>query len=94
MSIALLRGKYAPGRLLSSRVLFLVTLWVCFVLSYLFGPYTDAPGPFRFADPGWVLSVLNKMFLLCLLACLLIDDTIHAKLPDKAIISIRTRYSR
>jgi probable O-glycosylation ligase (exosortase A-associated) len=73
--IALLRGKYAPGRLLSSRVLFLVTLWMCFVLSYLFGPYTDAPGPFRFADPGWGLSVLNKMFLLCLLACLVIDDT-------------------
>jgi putative inorganic carbon (hco3(-)) transporter len=72
--VALLRGEYTISRLLSSRILFLLTLWVCFVISYFAGPYTDAAGPFRFADPQWALSVLNKMFLLCLMACLVIDD--------------------
>jgi len=73
--IALLRGQYPLGRLLSSRVLFLVTMWMCFVLSYFFGPYTEVSGPFRFTDPAWALSVLNKMFALCLLACLVMDET-------------------
>jgi putative inorganic carbon (HCO3(-)) transporter len=73
--IALLRGQYDLSRLRSSRVLLLVTLWICLVFSYLFGPYSSSGGPFRFTDPAWALSVLNKMFLLCLLACLIIDDT-------------------
>jgi putative inorganic carbon (HCO3(-)) transporter len=72
--IALLHGKCKLRRLLSARVLFLITLWGCFVLSYLVGPYTTVEGPFRFTDPGWALSVLSKMFLLCLLACLVIND--------------------
>lgn len=72
--VALLRGQYAVSRLLSPRILFLLTLWVCFVVSYFVGPYTDVAGPFRFTDPEWALSVLNKMFLLCLMACLVIDD--------------------
>ncbi|MDB6088785.1 MAG: O-antigen polymerase [Gammaproteobacteria bacterium] len=72
--IALLRGDYVISRLLSSRILFLLTLWVCFVISYFVGPYTDVAGPFRFADPQWALSVFNKMFLLCLMACLVIDE--------------------
>ena len=73
--IALLRGKLSLSRLRSSRALFLVTLWLCFVLSYLAGPYTDVTGPFRFTDASAALSLLNKMFMLCLLACFIIDDT-------------------
>ena len=73
--IALLRGQYKLNRLLSSRVLFLLLLWACLALSSAMGPYADSEGPYRFNDPAWVLSVLNKMFLLCLLACLVIDDT-------------------
>jgi putative inorganic carbon (hco3(-)) transporter len=72
--IALMRGKYDLGGLLSLRILALLVLWGCLVGSYVVGPYTDAAGPFRFADPEWSLSVLNKMFQLCLLACLVIDD--------------------
>lgn len=71
---ALLSGGYKLSGLLSSRVLFLVTLWGCFAISYVAGPYTERGGEFRFTDPQWALSVLSKMFLLCLLACLVIDD--------------------
>ena len=35
--IGLLRGKLSLSRLRSSRVLFLVTLWLCFVMSYFAG---------------------------------------------------------
>jgi putative inorganic carbon (hco3(-)) transporter len=74
MMFALLRGQFDLGRMASSRIVFLVTLWLCFALSYAFGPYTDVMGPYRFTDPGWAFGTLNKMFLLCLLACLAIDS--------------------
>src|ERR1700731_753972 len=53
--IALMRGKYELGRLLSLRILFLLVLWGCLLSSYLAGPYTDVAGPFRFTDAQWAL---------------------------------------
>jgi|SRR6185312_3146644 len=72
--VKLLSGAYDLRRLRSSRVLLLMALWVCLLISYLAGPYTEVGGPYRFTDPDWALGTLNKIFLLCVLACLVIDD--------------------
>jgi O-antigen ligase len=71
---ATIRGSYDLRRLWSLRPVCIVILWLCIVASYFWGPYTNLEGPFRFTDPGWALSLINKIFLLCLLACLVIDD--------------------
>ena len=55
--------------------MYILILWGAYALSYHFGPYVDAAGPFRFTDPGWAMSTINKIMILYFLACLCIDDT-------------------
>jgi O-antigen ligase len=53
-------------------------------VSYYFGPYTDAGGPYRFTDPTWAISTLNKIFLLYFLGLLCID----AERKLKALVGV------
>jgi O-antigen ligase len=69
-----LRGTQDLSLLLNRRNFFMLVLWLFFALSYYFGPYTEVINKFRFTDPEWAFSTLNKIFLLYFLACVCIDD--------------------
>lgn len=56
------------------RVICLLIFWLFLTLSYVFGPYVDVDGPYRFTDPEWAFSTFNKILLLCVLACCCIDS--------------------
>ncbi|HUN75607.1 MAG TPA: O-antigen ligase family protein [Steroidobacteraceae bacterium] len=75
----LLRGIFDPRILFTRRNLFILVLWVCLVLSYYFGPYTQVQGPWRFDDPDLVFSIVNKMMLLYFMASLCIDTELKVK---------------
>lgn len=72
--IAASRHDYDFSIIRNSRVGFLLVLWTAFAVSYLLGPYVDVLGPYRFTDPHWAFTTLNKIILLCLLACVCIND--------------------
>lgn len=71
--IALARNELDWAVLRQRRNLYILILWMCFILSYYFGPYTHVGGPWRFDDPDYALAVLNKILLLYFMACLCID---------------------
>lgn len=73
-AFALGRGDHQVSALKSPRNAYLLVLWVCFTISYYFGPYTNAGGPYRFTDPAWALSTLNKVFILYFVASICIDE--------------------
>lgn len=72
--IRLLSRDYDLATLRSRRNLFLLILWLCFNLSYLAGPYADVEGPYRFSDPAWAASTLNKVFLVYFVGCVCLND--------------------
>ncbi len=64
----------------SKRNLFMLLLWLCFVISYYFGPYTQVGGPYRWDDPAYSLVTFNKIFLLYFVGCLTINSERKLKL--------------
>lgn len=70
----LLKNEYNLSIVKNSRNLFLLILWLCFTLSYYIGSYVDDQGPYRFTDPSWAFSTINKIFLLYFLGCICIND--------------------
>lgn len=70
----LLKNEYNLSIVKNSRNLFLLILWLCFTLSYYIGPYVDDQGPYRFTDPSWAFSTINKIFLLYFLGCICINE--------------------
>jgi hypothetical protein len=83
---ALGRGEHRLGILGNRRIALLAGLWVFFIVSYLFGPYVDAQGPYRFTDPAWAFETLNKVLLLCFLACVCIDSEQRLRVLAGALI--------
>jgi putative inorganic carbon (HCO3(-)) transporter len=77
--IAVFRGQLELSHLANKRNLFMFTLWLCLAISFWFGPYTEAMGPYRFTDPEWAFSTFNKIFLLYFLACVCIDDLVKLR---------------
>lgn len=73
-AVALARGRLTLEPLLNRRIALLAGLWVFFVVSYLFGPYVQVDGPYRFSDAQWAFETINKVLLLCFVACVCIDD--------------------
>jgi len=71
---AAMRGSYTISAVANRRNAYMSILWLCFALSYFFGPYVDAQGPYRFSDPGWVIETLNKILLLYFVACVCLDS--------------------
>jgi probable O-glycosylation ligase (exosortase A-associated) len=49
-------------------------MWLCFIISYIAGPYVNSEGPYRFNDPSNIFSVVNKIFLLYFIGCILINN--------------------
>jgi len=68
------KGKIDFSIVRNRRCFFLLLLWMCFTLSYYFGPYVDTGGPFRFTDPAWAMETIHKMFLLSFIGTLCMDD--------------------
>jgi probable O-glycosylation ligase (exosortase A-associated) len=66
--------QYHFSTVRNGRIVCLLVLWAAFAMSYFFGPYVSVQGPYRFSDASWVFSTLNKIFLLCLVACVCISD--------------------
>ena len=77
--IGLLKRTVQLTPLANKRNLFMAVLWMFFAISYLFGPYVDTMGPYRFTDPAWAFSTFNKIFLLYFLACACIDDIVKLR---------------
>jgi O-antigen ligase len=84
--IKLLNGEYDINRLKNPRNAFLTILWIFFILSYFFGPYTDLTSLYRFHDSSYVFSLVNNIFILYFLGCLCIDDEKKIKWLGMSII--------
>jgi O-antigen ligase len=72
--VGLLRRNIELAPLVNRRSLYLAILWLCYALSYYFGPYVEVQGPYRFTDPGWALSTFNNIFILYFVACVCITS--------------------
>jgi len=72
--VLMLKGKIDFSIIRNRRCLFLLVLWICFTLSYYFGPFVQTGGQFRFTDPAWAMETIHKMFLLSFIGTLCIDD--------------------
>lgn len=71
--LAAVQGRYTMSTVVNRRNLYLLTLWFFFTLSYYFGAYVHAGGPYRFTDPDWAMETLNKILLLYLVASFCLD---------------------
>lgn len=72
--IAWARGKLNFKTLKNKRILYFAILWFCFIISYFFGSYVDAPSSLRLLSPANTLLLINKIFILFMIACVCIDD--------------------
>lgn len=72
--IDLLQGNLKFEILKNKTNLFLLILWFCFILSYFFGPYIGVPSSRWWREPGWTLSVINKIFVIYFIACFYVND--------------------
>lgn len=77
--LAGLAGKLDFRALANSRALCIALLWLMFWLSYLFGPYVNVPGPFRFHDPGWIMETISKILFLFFISCICINSELKLK---------------
>lgn len=71
--VAMLRGKLRLNFIKSKINFWLFVLWICFITSYLFGPYVDKAyeyGPFH---PDWVMSLINKIMFIYFVGCVCIN---------------------
>jgi len=73
LGFAIIRGKISITILNNKRSLYLFILWGSLILSYYTGPYVDVAGPYRFHDPAYIYSLVNKIFLLYFIGCMCID---------------------
>jgi probable O-glycosylation ligase (exosortase A-associated) len=51
----------------------MVVLWICFTISYFFGPYVNVINEYRFYDPALMHATLQKTYLTYFVTVLLID---------------------
>jgi putative inorganic carbon (HCO3(-)) transporter len=72
--LALARKDFDFATLKNRRVLFMLILWFFYALSYFVGPYVDVRGPYRWTEPDWAFSTLNKILLIFFVGCLCIND--------------------
>lgn len=79
IAIGLARNDFNLAVMRQWRNLCILILWICFTLSYYFGPYTQVGGPWRFDDPAAAMAILNKILLLYFMACLCIDTELKLK---------------
>ena len=72
--VALVRGKLDFSALNTKINRWLALLWVCFTISYLFGPYVHVKSEYTFYDPDFMFSTLTKTFFTYFISVVLIDN--------------------
>jgi probable O-glycosylation ligase (exosortase A-associated) len=87
-ALAALRGKLDFSRLNTRTNWCVITLWLCLTNAYYFGPFVDVVNQYRFFEPEWMFSTVQKTFLLYLVAVLVLDDT--RKLKWAALVLVVT----
>ena len=86
--LAAIRGKVDFGRLNTKTNWCVIALWLCLTNAYYFGPFVDVVNVYRFFEPDWMFSTVQKTFLLYLVAVLVLDDT--RKLKWAALVLVLT----
>jgi probable O-glycosylation ligase (exosortase A-associated) len=89
--LLMFKGKIDFSIVRNRRSLALLLLWICFTLSFYFGPYVNAGGPYRFTDAAWAMETIHKMFLLSFVGTLCIDDR-KKLLPLAAVVVVAGTY--
>lgn len=84
--LAILRGNVNFSGLNTKLNLCIGILWLSFTISYYFGPYVDVVNEYRFYDPGFMFSTLQKTYLTYLVGVLLINDARKLKILSTVII--------
>lgn len=72
--LALFQGRLNTEIVKNKIIFYLSILWFFFVLSYFFGPYIGVSSSHWWLGPKWTLTLINKIFILCFIACICIDD--------------------
>jgi putative inorganic carbon (hco3(-)) transporter len=72
--LLMFKGKIDFAIIRNRRCFFLLLMWICFTLSFYFGPFVSTGGPYRFTDANWAMETIHKMFLLSFIGTLCIDD--------------------
>jgi len=88
---ALVRGKLDFSSLNTKINRWLLLLWVCFTISYFFGDYVHVKSPYRFYDPDFMFSTLQKTFLTYFISVILIDSAKKLKALSGVLI-VTTLY--
>jgi probable O-glycosylation ligase (exosortase A-associated) len=78
-SIYLINNISSLRIIIEKRYLLIIFLWAIYYLSYILGPYTNQESMYRWFEPTWMMSNINKMFLLFFIACICINDEIKLK---------------
>lgn len=84
--ISLIRGKISWTTLGSRINVCMAILWICFTISYYFGPFVDVINEWRFYDPAVMFSALQITYLTYAVGVLLIDSNQKLKWASLVII--------
>ena len=72
--VALARGHINLEPIKNRRNLYLLVLWICFVMSYFFGPYIGVQSNYWFRDPKQTFLLVDKIFILYFISAICIND--------------------
>ena len=70
----LISGSLKLSIMKNRQSLYLLGLWIFFALSYAVGPYVNAVSPYKFHQPSIIFGLVNKIFVLYFIGCVLIND--------------------
>lgn len=84
--ISILKGIVNFDYLNNKKNFWIFVLWLCFIISYFFGPYVNIKSAMRPFDPSWLITVINNIFILYFLACICIDDTKKIKILSLIVV--------
>lgn len=70
----------------NKRSLFIFVLWICFLVSYFYGPFTQATGRWRFDNPVIAIERLNKIVFFYFIASACITTERRAKVLYLVIV--------
>lgn len=77
--IRLLAGRIRFEPWFNPRIALMAFLWLAYVQSYYLGPYVGVINEYRFTDPAWAFSIINKILLMFFIANLLLDTEAKLK---------------
>lgn len=88
VALAAVRGKLDFSRFNTKLNWCMFTLWLCLTNAYYFGPFVDVVNQYRFFEPDWMYSTIQKTYLLYFVAVLVLDS--RRKLKVAALVMVAT----